>query len=90
MVFFFAEQGLLKLFSMFDDKEKEIIQKLPSDSIPDFVVVDNMFVVHLKVEGITFIYDLNGHNLQPLVSPYPLRHKDQCEVKKVYEYGFVG
>lgn len=63
---------------------------MPSDSIPDFVVVDNMFVVHLKVEGITFIYDLNGNTLQPLVSPYPLRHKDNCEIKKVYEYAFIG
>jgi len=49
-----------------------------------------MFVVHLKVEGITFVYDLNGNNLQPLVSPYPLRHKDQCSVKNVYEYAFMG
>lgn len=49
-----------------------------------------MFVVHLKVEGITFVYDLNAGNLQALVSPYPLRHKDQSPIKKVYEYAFVG
>lgn len=58
--------------------------KLPSDFIPDFCVIDNMLVVHLKVEGITFVYDLNGVNLQALVSPYPLRHKDDSPIKKVY------
>lgn len=49
-----------------------------------------MLVVHLKVEKITFIYDLNANALQPLVSPYPLRHKDPSPIKNVYEYGFVG
>ena len=58
--------------------------------IPDFAVIDNMLTVHLKVEGITFIYDLNGYNLQPLVSPYPLRHKDEAKIKNCYEYVFVG
>ena len=90
LIFFFAEQGLLKFFSIFDEKEKDVIQKLPSDSIPDFNVVDNMLVVHLKIEGITFIYDVNGNNLQPLVFPYLLRDKESCEIKKFYEYVFIG
>ncbi len=61
-----------------------MIVKLPSDSIPEFCVIDNMLVVHLKVEGITFIYDLNNQSLQALVSPFPLRHKDDSPIKKVY------
>lgn len=43
-----------------------------------------MLVVHLKIEGITFVYDLNGQNLQTLVSPFTLKHKDQSPIKKVY------
>lgn len=49
-----------------------------------------MVVVHLKVEGITFIYDLNGNVLQPLVSPYPLRHRDEKEALNIYDSAFVG
>jgi hypothetical protein len=63
---------------------------LPSDSIPDFNILDDMLVVHLKNEGITFIYDLNGNILQPLVSPYPLRHRDEKHLTNIYESAFIG
>lgn len=48
--------------------------KLPSDCLPAFNVVDNMLVIHINNEKITFIYDINNSNAQMLVSPFPVEH----------------
>ena len=63
--------------------------KLPSDSIPHFNVVDNMLVVHLRNERITFIYDVKGLTPQMLVSPFPLIH-DKNKQLNIYKGSFVG
>lgn len=64
--------------------------KLPSESPPSFNVYDNMLVVHLKNEKITFIYEINPSNFQPLVSPYPLAHENKELNDFIYTNEFIS
>lgn len=74
--FYSSSEGKLQLIPLLEGSEKkQVTIKLPSDSLPSFNVVDNMLVVHLKNEKITFIYDVNNTSFQTLVSPYPLAHE---------------
>jgi hypothetical protein len=66
-------------------ERKQLTIKLPSDSPPIVSIYDNMLVVHLKVERITFIYEINSNNFQPLVSPYPLSHENKELISQLYE-----
>lgn len=75
IVFYFGNEGKLKLVAISEEQDKEskeISIKLPSDCLPSFVVVDNMLIIHMKNEKITFIYDINNLNVQMLVSPFPV------------------
>jgi len=65
--------------------KKDITVKLPSDAVTSFNVVDNMLVVHLKNEKITFIYDISNDGFQTLVSPYPLPHTQEQNTAKIYK-----
>lgn len=64
--------------------------KLPSDSLPSFNIVDNMLVVHLRNEKITFVYDIKGTQIQMLVSPFPLTHNQSQEISLIYKGQFLN
>ena len=57
--------------------------------MPIFHVVDNMLVIHLRNEKITFIYDVINGNAQMLVSPFPLDHETRSGAN-FYEGSFKG
>ena len=91
LIIYFANEGKLRLYPIVEDYsgDREIIIKLPSDSIPLFNVVDNMLVINLSNEKITFIYDVNVSGVQMLVSPFPIEHSTR---KKINPYAgiFLG
>ena len=89
LVLYFSNEGKLKLYPIAEEPEKEISIKLPSDSVPIFHVVDNMLVIHLKNEKITFIYDVSNGGAQMLVSPFPLDHTTRSG-GSFYEGSFQG
>ena len=76
LIIYFGNEGKLRLYPITEDysHEKEVTIKLPSDSVPFFNVVDNMLVINLRNEKITFIYDVNANGAQMLVSPFPIEH----------------
>ncbi|CAM6005794.1 unnamed protein product [Sphagnum balticum] len=91
MAFYYPDEGKLKLTPMLEQSDKkEVTIKLPSDSLPKFNVVDNMLVIHLKNEKITFLYDVNADDAQTLVSPFPLLHSGEQDVGKLYSAEFLG
>lgn len=90
LIFYYGNEGKLRLYPISEEiPDKPLMIKLPSDSIPHFNIIDNMLIVHLKNEKITFIYDVKGYQIQMLVSPFPLTHKNFPELN-MYTNAFVG
>lgn len=48
LLFYYANEGKLQLTPLVEGDRKQVIIKLPSDSLPSLSVVDNMLVVHLR------------------------------------------
>ena len=86
LIFYFANEGKLQLTPLMETHErKQLTIKIPSDNPPSLSIYDNMLAVHLKAERITFIYEINYNNFQPLVSPYPLAHENKELISQLYE-----
>jgi hypothetical protein len=91
LFFYYSNKGKLQLTPLGEATERrQLTIKLPSDSPPSFNVYDNMLVVHLKNEKITFIYEINPTNFQALVSPYPLTHESKELSCQVYGSEFIS
>ena len=56
ITFYSPHEGKLQLIPVDEGDRRTVVIKLPSDCRPSLAVVDNMLVVHLCSERITFIY----------------------------------
>lgn len=67
-----------------------MIIKLPSDCPPRINVYDNMLLIHLPAEKISFIYDILPNSSQALVPPFCLINEDNKLDNELYNYEFTS
>lgn len=91
LFFYSAGEAKLQLTPLVESSERKALTiKLPGISAPSLNIYDNMVVVHLRGEGITFIYEINAASFAALVAPYAVPHERQALSRQVYESEFVG